>query len=409
MKLVFFTKSLKGMDIMATATEVKNLGFEGLDLAVRPGYCINPENVATELPRAVKVWADMGLSVPMVTTPTDFTDPRDPAAERLLAACGEAGVHEIKLGYWVYRGEDYWARVEEIKRALAGTLVLLQEKTHAHLEALSLGAEGDELEAAARFARETLALDPEGKMARRGADVLREFLLRRMDRPIRVCGMVRNQGDPGGGHLADGALTVTDVPQAVQQGASLPQRGGTQLAVREVHLPGEAALAQDAGVGVVPGQHGGGPGGDEHPRLGQGCQLLAAGDAGQHLVHQEAAQLAADGLACLGERQVQTRLQQQGDLRGATTYGFRTRSQQLLERGQLLAGEDQVVVAVDELVGPVAGDAGDQAGGPLGVAHGAAHLGGDPGGLALPGEGEQGLALELRVDDGWRLHDALRR
>jgi len=117
-KLVFFTKSLKGMDIMATATEVKNLGFEGLDLAVRPGYCINPENVATELPRAVKVWADMGLSVPMVTTPADFTDPRDPAAERLLAACGEAGVHEIKLGYWRYEGPGYWDQVVAVRGAL---------------------------------------------------------------------------------------------------------------------------------------------------------------------------------------------------------------------------------------------------------------------------------------------------
>ncbi len=117
-ELVFFTKSLKGMDIMATATEVKNLGFEGMDLAVRPGYCINPENVATELPTAVRLWADMGLSVPMVTTPTDFTDPRDPAAEPLLAACGEAGVREVKLGYWRYQEQGYWDDVVAIRGAL---------------------------------------------------------------------------------------------------------------------------------------------------------------------------------------------------------------------------------------------------------------------------------------------------
>lgn len=127
MELIFFTKSLKGMDVVATATEVKNLGFDGLDLAVRPGYCINPDNVAAELPRAVRLWADMGLSVPMVTTPTDFTDPREPVAERLIAACGAAGVHEIKLGYWLYREPGYWDQVGAARAALAGFARLAAE------------------------------------------------------------------------------------------------------------------------------------------------------------------------------------------------------------------------------------------------------------------------------------------
>ena len=46
MKLIFFTKSLKGMDVATTGREVLGLGLEGLDLAVRPDYCINPDNVA---------------------------------------------------------------------------------------------------------------------------------------------------------------------------------------------------------------------------------------------------------------------------------------------------------------------------------------------------------------------------
>jgi len=120
MKLIFFTKSLQGMDVETTGREVKTMGFEGLDLAVRPGYCVNPDNVAAELPRALRIWADMGLSVPMVTTPGDFTSPDPPIAETMLAACGAAGVREIKLGYWQYRRPGYWPQVDAIRDALDG-------------------------------------------------------------------------------------------------------------------------------------------------------------------------------------------------------------------------------------------------------------------------------------------------
>ncbi|HUT34766.1 MAG TPA: sugar phosphate isomerase/epimerase family protein [Planctomycetota bacterium] len=120
MRLIFFTKSLKGMDAAATGREVLGMGLEGLDLAVRTGYCVNPDNVTTELPKAMKVWADQGLSVPMVTTPGDFTDPNPPIAETMLAACGAAGIREIKLGYWTWKQPGYWQQVDAIRAALDG-------------------------------------------------------------------------------------------------------------------------------------------------------------------------------------------------------------------------------------------------------------------------------------------------
>jgi len=140
MKLIFFTKSLKGMDIPTTGREVLGLGLEGLDLAIREGYCVNPDNVATELPGAMKVWADMGIAVPMVTTPGDLTDPKPPVAERILAACGAAGIHEIKLGYWRYRQPGYWGQVDAIRSALDGFTRLAEEHgvrvaVHTHSDA----------------------------------------------------------------------------------------------------------------------------------------------------------------------------------------------------------------------------------------------------------------------------------
>jgi len=119
-KFVMFTKLLKDLDVAQLADAIQDLGFDGFDLAVRPGYPVNPENVATALPRAAKDWAARGLTIGLVTTNFDFVDPAAPEVEPLLAACAEIGCRRIKLGYWVYHGEPYWEGVERIRRALAG-------------------------------------------------------------------------------------------------------------------------------------------------------------------------------------------------------------------------------------------------------------------------------------------------
>jgi sugar phosphate isomerase/epimerase len=57
----------------------------------------------------------------LVTAPTDLTRPDVEYAERLYAACGEAGVRHIKLGYWHWSLESaYWDEVAAIRDLLAG-------------------------------------------------------------------------------------------------------------------------------------------------------------------------------------------------------------------------------------------------------------------------------------------------
>lgn len=76
------------------------------------------------------------------------------------------------------------------KKALAGVLLDLQRQIFDRIEAIGQGrADRDEV---ARFIEERLCVRlPEG------ADM--ELLRAVLDRPIRVCGMVRNEGEPGGG------------------------------------------------------------------------------------------------------------------------------------------------------------------------------------------------------------------
>ena len=76
------------------------------------------------------------------------------------------------------------------KKALAGLLLELQERSFEYIRALDTG--GAELEPILRFIRERLCVQLPGDY---NTALLRSVL----DRPIRVCGMVRNEGEPGGG------------------------------------------------------------------------------------------------------------------------------------------------------------------------------------------------------------------
>ena len=86
------------------------------------------------------------------------------------------------------------------KKILGGCLVALQGELFGRLRALSDPSAGAEVvEEAARFASERLTcLLPPG-FESRPTEERREILMRALDRPLRVCGMVKNEGEPGGG------------------------------------------------------------------------------------------------------------------------------------------------------------------------------------------------------------------
>lgn len=89
------------------------------------------------------------------------------------------------------------------KKALAGVLLALQERIFEYLMALEVP--GAELEPIAAFVENELCV----KLPK---DYGTPLLRRVLNRPIRVCGMVRNEGEPGGGPFwvagADGLETL---------------------------------------------------------------------------------------------------------------------------------------------------------------------------------------------------------
>ncbi|MBE0557986.1 MAG: DUF4301 family protein, partial [Proteobacteria bacterium] len=86
------------------------------------------------------------------------------------------------------------------KRILGGALVSLQDGIFRRLRLLESGGAGEnDLGEIASFCREKLLLDTPPAFERESFAERRLYLLRRLNRPLRVCGMVKNEGEPGGG------------------------------------------------------------------------------------------------------------------------------------------------------------------------------------------------------------------
>jgi hypothetical protein len=86
------------------------------------------------------------------------------------------------------------------KKLLAGALLALQKRIFGYLDRLEDGAAvtPELLEEVEKFMTDALVRPVPAEMSLR-AEELRRYFLRILDRPLRVCGVVRNQGEPGGG------------------------------------------------------------------------------------------------------------------------------------------------------------------------------------------------------------------
>lgn len=86
------------------------------------------------------------------------------------------------------------------KKVLAGLLLKLQQQTFEYLEILDGGdVTQEELDEMIDFARKQLMIDIPGFMEQYDVYEKTDFLYDCLNRPMRVCGMVKNEGEPGGG------------------------------------------------------------------------------------------------------------------------------------------------------------------------------------------------------------------
>ena len=87
------------------------------------------------------------------------------------------------------------------KKLLAGVLVTLQQQAFQYLKLLDGGHYShDQLETIIRFVQQQLRCRKEDIKDLEDADLV-IYLRKKLNRPMRVCGMVKNVGEPGGGPL----------------------------------------------------------------------------------------------------------------------------------------------------------------------------------------------------------------
>ena len=100
LKVAIFSKHLlflRGAELADGAAEI---GFDGIDLAVRKGGHVEPERVRKDLPALVATIRQRGLEVPMVTT--DILDDRTPYAEDIISTASELGIKNYRWGGFKY-------------------------------------------------------------------------------------------------------------------------------------------------------------------------------------------------------------------------------------------------------------------------------------------------------------------
>jgi sugar phosphate isomerase/epimerase len=121
MQIVLNSKMFSELSAGSLGEKALELGYDGIDVCIRPGHPVHPGNAPDALPDAVKTWQEQGLVCPMATAPTGMIDPGASDVEGMYAACAEAGVPRLKIGFWKFReGGDYWKVVDSARADLEG-------------------------------------------------------------------------------------------------------------------------------------------------------------------------------------------------------------------------------------------------------------------------------------------------
>jgi len=100
MKVSIFSKNLHWLNWSDMAAVVKEMGFDGIDLTVRPDGHVLPGRVVEDLPKAVAAIRKLGLEVYMITTA--ITKASDPTTSPLLKTAGELGIRNYRMGWYSY-------------------------------------------------------------------------------------------------------------------------------------------------------------------------------------------------------------------------------------------------------------------------------------------------------------------
>jgi sugar phosphate isomerase/epimerase len=125
-RISIFSKHLQWLDYKEMAMVVADMGFDGVDLTVRPQGHVLPERIKEDLPKAMEAVNKAGKEIYMITTSINNAD--DPLSEKILKTASSLGIPHYRMGYMYY---DDTKSIEEnisIIHLKMSKLAILNEK-----------------------------------------------------------------------------------------------------------------------------------------------------------------------------------------------------------------------------------------------------------------------------------------
>ncbi len=96
---------------------VSGLGFTAIELPLRPGYQVEPENAERDLPAIQRALGEYGVRVASVASGTE---------ERIFAACQAADVRILRIMVGADRSQGYLKSIEKTRRELDALVPLCE-------------------------------------------------------------------------------------------------------------------------------------------------------------------------------------------------------------------------------------------------------------------------------------------
>lgn len=118
-----FTKPFNWMDHAMVCETFKAAGLDGVDYTVRPEGHVLPENVKTDLPKAVAAAKAAGLKTTMMTTA--IQDASEKYASDILQTASRLGIRYYRMGWYDYlKGKSITESLQQRNQQLKALTVL---------------------------------------------------------------------------------------------------------------------------------------------------------------------------------------------------------------------------------------------------------------------------------------------
>ncbi len=119
MKISVFSKTLHWIeDYQTLANTIAEIGFDGIDLTVRPDGHVLPENVEKDLPKIMQAAKKANIEIPMMTTAILQADA---LSERVLKTANAVGIEHYRMGWYHFdMQKDIMQQVDSFGQQMKG-------------------------------------------------------------------------------------------------------------------------------------------------------------------------------------------------------------------------------------------------------------------------------------------------